>query len=156
MKDGGSLLCMIGQSFVPEIIDALRARLKYHWIVAYLTPGGQAVQVWDRRVNTFWKPILWFTKGAYAGQWIGDSVASRANDNDKNHHHWGQSESGMLDLMRKFVAPGETVLDPFMGGGTTGVVANGLGCRFIGYELDQSAFNVGAARICGNAIFKAA
>ena len=77
LKDGGSLLCMIGQSFVPEIITALTARLKYHWVVGYLTPGGQAVQVWDRRVNTFWKPVLWFTKGAYAGEWVDDLVTSK-------------------------------------------------------------------------------
>ena len=148
LKDGGSLLCMVGQSFIPEIIEALKARLKYHWVVGYLTPGGQAVQVWDRRVNTFWKPILWFTKGAYSGQWVGDSVASRTNDNDKNHHHWGQSESGMLDLMKRFVKPGDTVLDPFMGGATTGVAAKFLACPFIGYEIDQRSFNVGAARLC--------
>jgi ParB-like chromosome segregation protein Spo0J len=147
LKDGGSLLCMVGQSFVPEIMSALTSRLKYHWVLAYMTPGGQAVQVWDRRVNTFWKPILWFTKGAYNGGWIGDVATSKANDNDKTKHHWGQSESGMLDLMRRFVKPGDTVLDPFMGGGTTGLVADHLGCRFIGYDNDQNSFNVGAARL---------
>ena len=147
LKDGGSLLCMIGQSFVPEIITALTARLKYHWVVGYLTPGGQAVQVWDRRVNTFWKPVLWFTKGAYAGEWVGDSVTSKVNDNDKSRHHWGQSESGMFDLMKRFVKPGDTILDPFMGGGTTGVVAKALACRCIGYEIDRNAFNVSAGRL---------
>ena len=156
LKDGGSLLCMIGQSFVPEIINALTARLKYHWIVAYLTPGGQAVQVWDRRANTFWKPVLWFVKGNYAGSWVGDAVTSKPNDNDKEHHHWGQSKSGMFDLTRRFVRPGDTILDPFMGGGTTGVVANALGCRFIGYEIEQNAFNESAARLCDGNVSRAA
>ncbi len=31
------------------------AQMTYHWTVAYLTPGGQAVQLWDRKVNAFWK-----------------------------------------------------------------------------------------------------
>ena len=54
----------------------------------------------------------------------------------------------MFDLMRRFVKPGDTVLDPFMGGGTAGVVANALTCRFIGYEIDRDSFIVSGARLC--------
>jgi hypothetical protein len=39
--------------------------LEYLWTMAYLTPGGQATQVFPRKVNTFWKPILIYCKGAY-------------------------------------------------------------------------------------------
>jgi len=53
LKLGGSLLAMVGQSYLPEIVDQLGKDLNYHWTLAYLTPGGQAVQVWDRKVNTF-------------------------------------------------------------------------------------------------------
>jgi site-specific DNA-methyltransferase (cytosine-N4-specific) len=34
--------------------------------------------------------------------------------------------------------PGDTVLDPFMGSGTTGMVAARLGRRFIGCELNPA------------------
>ncbi len=147
LKPGGALLSMDGQFHLPEVIRLLETNLCYHWMLSYLTPGGQSPQIFPRRVNTFWKPVLCFTKGEYAGPWIGDVVRSEVNDNDKGHHHWGQSESGMADLMRRFVKPGETVLDPFLGGGTTGVVALGLGCRFIGYDVDQIAVGTALNRM---------
>ena len=42
---------------------------------------------------------------------------------------------------------GDTVLDPFMGSGTTGAVAKQLGRNFIGIEIDQSYFDMAAQRI---------
>lgn len=147
LRPGGSLLCMIGQSYVPEIIAKLAAKLEYHWTLAYLTPGGQSTQLFPRKVNTFWKPVLWFTKGAYDGEWIGDVTRSAPNDNDKTRHHWGQSESGMGDLMQRFVKNGDRVLDPFMGAGTTGVVALTLGASFIGYDIAEDSYNEAVVRL---------
>jgi len=42
---------------------------------------------------------------------------------------------------------GDTVLDPFMGSGTTGKMAKQLNRRFIGIELDQKYFEIAQARI---------
>lgn len=42
----------------------------------------------------------------------------------------------MLELVTEFTNPGETVLDPFAGSGTTGVAALRLGRSFIGCEGD--------------------
>lgn len=147
LKDGGSLLCMTGQSYLPAVINLMIPHIAYHWMVSYLTPGGQAVQLWQKNVNTFWKPVLWFVKGGYKGKWVGDVSKSDVNNNDKRFHHWGQSESGMADLIKRFSNEGDTVLDPFLGGGTTGVVALSLGRRFIGIDLDQDAIATSAARM---------
>ena len=43
--------------------------------------------------------------------------------------------------------PNDTVLDPFMGSGTTGVIAKRLGRNFIGIEIDDSFFNIAEKRI---------
>lgn len=147
LKPGGSLLCMIGESYLPDAFATISKHLGYHWTLAYLTPGGQSVQIFPRKVNNFWKPVLWFVKGNYEGEWIGDVVTSETNDNDKNHHHWGQSESGMLDLMNRFVKRSQTVVDPFLGGGTTGVVAVHLGCSFFGCDIDKKCVESARERI---------
>ncbi len=56
-----------------------------------------------------------------------------------------------LGLVGKFLqlhtTPGQMVLDPFMGSGTTGVSALQLGRRFIGIELDPAHFETAVRRI---------
>jgi DNA modification methylase len=42
---------------------------------------------------------------------------------------------------------GETVLDPFMGSGTTGVICKKTKRNFIGIELDETYFNIAKKRI---------
>lgn len=146
LRPRGSLLVMVGQSYLPEIFALMTPHIRYNWTVAYLTPGGQSPQIWDRKVNTFWKPVLWFVKGEYDGDWIGD-VSNKSNGNDKRFHHWGQSEGGMADLIDRFTYPGETILDPFVGGGTTGAVAVRMNRLFVGADIDQAAIEQTAARL---------
>lgn len=42
---------------------------------------------------------------------------------------------------------GDTIYDPFMGSGTTGVVCKELSRNFIGSELDSNYFNIAIERI---------
>lgn len=52
-------------------------------------------------------------------------------------------------LMERLVSwlPGGTVLDPFMGSGTTGVACANLGQKFIGIEIDEAHFGIACKRI---------
>ena len=43
--------------------------------------------------------------------------------------------------------PGDAILDPFMGSGTTGVACIRSGRSFIGIELDETHFNTAVRRI---------
>ena len=123
---------MCGQSYLPEILHTMSKYLKYRWTIAYLTPGGQSVQQWVSKVNTFWKPVLLFGDSI---EWFGDVAKSKVNDNDKRFHNWGQSESGMYDLVERLTKPGQLVCDPFLGAGTTGVVSLELKRRFVGCDI---------------------
>jgi hypothetical protein len=144
LKPEGVLAVMVGQSYLPEILALMTQHIEYRWTLAYLTPGGQAVQLWQRKVNTFWKPVLVF---GGAGRWTGDVVKSDANDNDKRFHNWGQSESGMARLVERLTEPGDLVCDPFAGGGTTGVVCAALGRRFVGCDIEEKSVSLANARI---------
>lgn len=53
----------------------------------------------------------------------------------------------MLELVSLFTDPGDLVLDPFMGSGTTGVACKQLGRRFIGIELEEKWCAVAKRRI---------
>ena len=54
-----------------------------------------------------------------------------------------------LKLMEYLVerSNAETILDPFMGSGTTGVACKNLNRSFIGIELDEGYFNIAKQRI---------
>ena len=50
-------------------------------------------------------------------------------------------------ISRLKLKPGATILDPYMGSGTTGVAAVELGYKFLGCELDPGYFAIAAERI---------
>lgn len=50
-------------------------------------------------------------------------------------------------VVRNFSSPGQTILDPFLGSGTTGIEAVKHGCKFIGIELSESRFDIAKQRI---------
>jgi site-specific DNA-methyltransferase (adenine-specific) len=135
---------MSGQTYLPEVMQMLCKHLKYRWALAYLTPGGQAVQQFPVKVNCFWKPVLLFGE---AVDWIGDVCKSQTNDNDKRFHDWGQSESGMSDLIERLTKPGDLICDPFLGGGTTAVVSLALGRKFVGCDIDAACVEKAKQRV---------
>jgi len=53
----------------------------------------------------------------------------------------------MREILCDFTNPGQTILDPFMGSGTTGVACVKLGRKFIGIELDEKYFDIACKRI---------
>ena len=53
----------------------------------------------------------------------------------------------MEELVLDFTKPGQTICDPFMGSGTTGVAAVKCGRRFIGVEMNDRWFDLSCRRI---------
>ncbi|MBP2301299.1 site-specific DNA-methyltransferase (adenine-specific) [Azospirillum picis] len=62
------------------------------------------------------------------------------------HHMAGKPTALMADLLR-ITNPGDVILDPFMGSGTTGVAAIQSGRRFVGVEQSPAIFDVAVSRI---------
>ena len=54
-----------------------------------------------------------------------------------------------VELLQRLIrkTPGDTVLDPFMGSGTTGVACARLGRKFIGIEIEPRYFDIACKRI---------
>ena len=62
-------------------------------------------------------------------------------------HPTEKPASLMREILTDFTSAGETILDPFMGSGTTGVACVQLDRKFIGIELDEDYFNIACERI---------
>ena len=146
LEPDGLLVVMCGQSYLDQIYALMAKHLSYYWTGCYLTPG-QPTPLRARQVNTTWKPLLMFTKpdGNYKGKIFGDVFKS--DSNDKRLHEWGQSESGMSAIVSAICLPGTTILDPFLGAGTTGVAAIRHGCLFTGFDVDAECVKLSHARI---------
>ena len=65
----------------------------------------------------------------------------------KTRHPAEKPESLLSRIIAIGSRPGDTVLDPFMGSGTTGVVAQRMGRKFIGFETDPDYFCIALQRI---------
>ena len=50
-------------------------------------------------------------------------------------------------ILDNFAHENQTILDPFMGLGTTGVVAHEKNMKFVGFELDDYYFSVAKKRL---------
>ena len=143
LAPGGMMVVMSGQMYFQEVMSYFTD--SYYWISAYLTPG-QPTPLRHGNVNSTWKPLIFCAPGGgYTGKIFGDVF--RSDQNEKDHHKWGQSESGMMDIVSKLCLPGQSILDPFMGAGTTGVAALRHGCLFDGVELLEENCGISKVRL---------
>lgn len=53
----------------------------------------------------------------------------------------------LSEIVTLFSNPGNVILDPFMGSGTTGVACVRLGRKFIGIEIEPKYFDIACKRI---------
>jgi hypothetical protein len=81
------------------------------------------------------------------GAGIGEGNDPKAPSNDTNHHPTVKPIALMRWLVRLVTPPGGTVLDPFMGSGSTGCAAVLEGFQFIGIEQDESYAQIAERRI---------
>jgi len=130
-------------------------RLAIEW--AGLKIGSQLV--WDRVVHGMGDPpsrpsprhdIIWFAvKGRYrlpATRPTSIYQYQRISA-DALEHPNQKPDALMVALLQDFTLPAQTVLDPFMGSGTTGVACIRTGRRFIGVEISEEYCAIAQRRI---------
>jgi len=93
--------------------------------------------------------IAWFSKkGAdriFSLLWKGVKQGEKT-DNGRRYHP-NMKPVGLMKWCLGFLPDAQTILDPFMGSGTTGVACVKLGRKFIGIELDEGYFDIACKRI---------
>jgi 16S rRNA G966 N2-methylase RsmD len=149
----GLLVVMVGQTHLPRYLERLERHLVYRWTAAFLT-SGPATRVHRAKVGTFWKPLLIFDRGSDRRFIVQDVVRSGGPAKalaDGQVDGWSQSVSGMSEILERITVPGELVVDPFCGAGTTGVACRALDRRFIGCDRDADAVTVARRRLDGDA-----
>jgi len=85
--------------------------------------------------------------GKYDSNVIKTSVVA---GKEKTRHTTQKPINVITELALRHSHSGQTVLDPFMGSGTTGVACVNTGRNFIGIELDAGYFEIAKERINGS------
>jgi len=138
LRDGGSLMCYAGHFCIDRIMEYMKAEgLRYHWIISVVHSGPSA-SVFGRKILVGYKPILWFTKGKYEGEFVRDCIKSEFQG--KELHEWAQSTTESDYYIKYMTLENDIVYDPFLGQGTFGVSAVKLKRQFIGSEINLEHF----------------
>ena len=147
LKSGGSLVTYANHCLVPEITKIMEDYgLNRQWIIAVKLSGPFA-HFHAKKVSIKWKPLLWFVKEGKTNSldYISDFIESRSAE--KATFEWEQNIVEAEHVISRLTVEGQTVCDPMMGEGTSGVAATKLGRRFIGIEINLERFDVAKARI---------
>jgi len=69
-------------------------------------------------------------------------------DSDPDKEHPTKKPLPIIERLCRLISEaGQTILDPFMGSGTTGVACAKMGRKFVGIELDEGYFDVACKRV---------
>jgi DNA modification methylase len=113
-------------------------------IGAIYYPAGAGCNVWG---FTCWQPILYYGKDPFGGRGSRPDSFQSTEAAEKNGHPCPKPIGQMRRLVDRCSTEGETILDPFMGSGTTGVACVNLDRKFIGIEIEPRYFDIACRRI---------
>ena len=96
-----------------------------------------------------WQPILFYGADPYlkAGKGRRPDLLFVNATSEKNGHPCPKPDRFMNVLVDRVSFSEQTILDPFMGSGTTGVACANLGRKFIGIEIEPKYFDIACERI---------
>ena len=141
----GHAYFMVNNRHVKNAIDtAIKAGLHFHNFL-----------VWDKGTGT---PNRWYMKNCEFTVFVSNGKAFSINDcgsrqlikcpNILNSYHENEKPVALMEhYVSNSTRKGETVLDPFMGVGSTGVACANTGRNFIGVELIERYFDKAYRRI---------
>ena len=162
LKSGGSLIFLLGHIIEDKVTivfdkysidnpETNESCLKF-WFPFYVKHNGNHTKIHARNVFAQGKPMLWYVKGKKPNELmmiagpISDFIQSQ--DPDKTLHDWIQSQTEAEYCINHLTLKNHcTVLDPFMGTGTTGLAALNLGRKFVGIEINPTTFEIARSNI---------
>lgn len=129
---------------------------KYLTLAREIGFGLHSILVWEKNNVT---PSRWYMKNGEFVLFLRKGKAKTINNVGSKMVHQFDNIIGSkvhptekpVELMQLYIenstSANETVLDPFMGSGSTGVAALKLGRKFIGFEIDEEYFKIAEGRI---------
>ncbi len=104
--------------------------------------------IWDKKQSGSWTTghaeLAWSTLDQPIRAFRMSQVEAHTG---MHKQHPTQKPVRLIEWCLAFAPDAETVIDPFMGSGTTGVACANLGRKFIGIEIEPKYFDIACERI---------
>lgn len=147
-KTEGVIAVFIDWRNLPALCDSLQAAgWVWRGIAVWNKPNGRPQKGRFRNEFEF---VVWGSNGpmpfdrgveCLPGYYLYPNVAS------KDRTHQTEKPLQLIEDLLEIVPKGATVLDPFMGSGTTAVACLKTGRNYIGFELDEKYHTIALQRI---------
>jgi DNA modification methylase len=131
----------------PGIINAFDYP-KPDWIYGWFKPGSTRRSMVLNGFNT-WEPILVYgqpSKRVYQDSSYLPTV-SNLNDKGANFHGCPKPLNLMIELIERFTAIGDIVIDLVVGSGTTAIACKMLGRNYLAFEIDPATADKARQRV---------
>src|SRR5690606_16130623 len=115
------------------------------WMLAWNKPGSMTRNALGG--FNIWEPILVYGKARFVDDavWLPNCV--NYNKDEAAEHPCPKPLKLYEWLVQRGTELTDTICDPFMGSGTTGVACIQLGRKFIGIEIEERYFSIACRRI---------
>ena len=127
----------------PGVKNMLRYPTPTH-IGSFYYPAASGCNPWG---FSCWQPIYFYGKDPYGGKGSRPDSYSSTEAAEQNGHPCPKPIGQWSWLMARTSLEGETILDPFMGSGTTLRAAKDLGRKAIGIEIEEKYCEIAANRL---------
>jgi len=146
LKKGGNLIVIPGEHDLPNKIGIISNIFNYQWVIPWYKPNAMQFGKTGYSKHSL---IWWFSSGEpneKPSKMI-DIISIPMGLNEDRHpgHPCPKPVSLMKHLLINFAS--DTVLDPFMGSGTTLVAAKQLGRKAIGIEIEEKYCEIAVRRL---------
>ena len=150
LEHGRFLCTYTGKLRLADCVNAiLESGMEWVWIFSVYHPFSKEKHLGGvYNIAENWRPVLVFRKPGptWTPSFQQDVVRG---ERSKSHHDWSQDEQTPDQLIQAYSHPGETVLDPFCGGGTTPLVAKRVGRKCFACDVDIAAVAMATERLRG-------
>lgn len=135
--------------FTEDIVVFSKKRANYYWehVTTERDPvfRDNSTAVYRHATENFSNPTHIWKHTGFPKE-ILEYSAPRAQ-RDKPKHPTEKPVELMEYLITLYSKPGDTIFDPFMGSGSTGVAAQNLNREFVGFEMEEEYFEMAGERL---------
>ena len=111
---------------------------------AFFYPAGTGCNKWG---FSCWQPIFYYGRDPYAGKGSRPDSFISTEAAEETGHPCAKPIGQWTRLLDRCSLPGETVLDPFAGSGTTGRACKDLGRKCVMIECEEKYCEIAARRM---------